>query len=169
MLATTAFWRHRLYSGPSQAIPLAKIKAFYLVAIATPTLPTLACLRVLPTRPTRDHPSVPRSRQRATSRSGRVRALIVAAGSAVNGKWALDGSAHSTGCLRPGQTRRGAAISLRSLPQMASLSRDVAQKWLLEKVVRSVDLRQMACRGLRRRLEACCRLFQFAVRTNQQN
>ena len=45
LLAPPALWRHHLYSGPSQAIPLAEIKAFYLVAIATPTLPTLACLR----------------------------------------------------------------------------------------------------------------------------
>ena len=45
LLAPPALWRHHIYSGPSQAIPLAEIKAFYLVAIATPTLPTLACMR----------------------------------------------------------------------------------------------------------------------------
>ena len=93
-------------------------------------------------------------------------ALGGAADSATNEKPRVDGSAQSTGCLRPGRTRIGAAISLRNLPQMASLSRDVAQKRLLEKVVRSAVSSVWPQRRTYGRAVAPWQLFQFPVRAH---
>ena len=128
LLASRALWRHPLCPGPSQATTLAGTKAIYLVAVATATILPLACPRVLGETTTSRPPARTciEAQLHTGCRLGRVRALRGANDAAGNGKWAARGSAESTGCLRLGRTRRGAATSLKTLPQVAHLPRPAA-------------------------------------------
>ena len=128
LLASRALWRHPLCPGPSQATTLAGTEAIYLVAVATATILPLACPRVLAETTTSRPPARTciEAQLHTGCRLGRVRAVGRANDAAGNGKWAARGSAQSTGCLRLGRTRRGAATSLKTLPQVAHLPRAAA-------------------------------------------
>ena len=128
LLASRALWRHPLCPWPSQPTTLTRTEAIYLVAVATSTIQALVCPRVsAETTTTRPPARTCNEAQLHTGcRLGRVRALGRASDAAGNGKWAVIGSAQSTGCLRLGRTRRAAAIGLRSLPQVALVPRAAA-------------------------------------------